>query len=157
VLPDCREPVLVCAVTVVLASASPVEPVEADDDAELFSSELELDDGDSTVVCPSDAVDELELSARDASDPAPSADDPPESEPPEPDDDSCDAWPESSARATFTCGPVSDTANSAALTPAEAAPSCNHCRTPKLCDRRGLFDRRARCLPRPPALALAIF
>jgi hypothetical protein len=144
-------------VTVVLSSASLVELVELEDDAELFSSEPELDDGDSTVVCPSDAADELELSAWEVCGPAPSADDPPESEPPEPDDDSCDAWPESSARATFTCGPVSDTPNSAAPMPAEAAPSCNHRRTPKLCDRRGLFDRRARCLPRPPALTLAIF
>jgi hypothetical protein len=155
VLPDCREPVLVWAVTVVLSSASLFEPVEAED-AELFSSELELEDGDSTVACPSDAADELGLSAGEVCDPAPSADDPPESEPPEPDDDSCDAWPESSARATLTCGPASDTPNSAALTPAEAAPSCNHDRTPKLCDRRRLFDRLARCLPPPPAFPLAI-
>jgi hypothetical protein len=153
VLPDCREPVLVWAVTVVLSSASLFESVEAEDDAELFSSELELEDGDSTVVCPSGAADELELSAGEVCDPAPSADDPPESEP---DDDSCDAWPESSARATLTCGPASDTPNSAALTPAEAAPSCNHDRTPKLCDRRRLFDRLARCLPPPPAFPLAI-
>jgi hypothetical protein len=152
--------VLVWAVTAVLSSALLVEPVEAED-AELFSSELELEleDGDSTVACPSDAADELGLAAGEVCDPAPSADDPPESEPPEPsepDDDSCDAWPESSARATLTCGPASDTPNSAALTPAEAAPTCNHCRTPKLCDRRGLFDRRARCLPRPAAFPLGI-
>jgi hypothetical protein len=160
VLPDCREPVLVWAVTAVLSSASLFEPVEAEDDAEPFSSELELEDGETTVACPSDAADELGLAAGEVCDPAPSADDPPESEPPEPsepDDDSCDAWPESSARATLTCGPASDTPNSAALIPAEAAPTCNHCRTPKLCDRRGLFDRRARCLPRPPAFPVAIF
>jgi hypothetical protein len=151
VLSDCSEPVLVWAVTVVLSSASLFETAEAEDAAELFSSELELEDGDSTVVCTSDAADELELSAGDVCVPAPSADDAPESEPPEPDDDSCDAWPDSSARATPTCGPTSDTPNIAALTPAEAAPSCNHDRTPKL------FDRRARCLPRPPALPFAIF
>jgi hypothetical protein len=135
VLPDCREPVLVWAVTAVLSSASLFETVEAGDTAELFSSELELEDTDSTAVCPSDAADELELAAGEVCDPAPSADDLPESEPPEPEPDSCDAWPESSARATFTCGPTSDTPNSAAPTPAEAAPSCNHRRTPKLCDR----------------------
>jgi hypothetical protein len=127
---------LVWAVTVVVSSASLFESVEAEDDAELFSSELELEDGNSTVVCPSDTADELELSAAEVCDPAPSADDPPESEPSEPDDDADDDWPESSARATLTCGPASDTPNSAALTPAEAAPSCNHDRTPKLCDRR---------------------
>jgi hypothetical protein len=156
VLPDCREPVLVWAVTVVLSATSPFEPVEAEDeakdDAPLFSSELELEDGASTVACPSDAADELELSAREVSDPALSGD-----EPPEPDDDSCDAWPESSARATLTCGPASDAPNSAAPIPADAAPSCNHRRTPKLCDRRGLFTRRARCRPRPVAFPLAIF
>ena len=70
---------LVWAVTVVLSSASlfepvePVEPVEAED-AEFFSSELELEDGDSTVVCPSDAADELEVSAEELCDPPPSAD-----------------------------------------------------------------------------------
>jgi hypothetical protein len=138
---------LVWAVTVVLSSVSVFDVA----DAELFSSELELEDCDSTVVSPSDAVDELELAAGDVSDPAPSVDDPPEPEPSEPDDDSCDAWPASSARATPTCGPASDTANSAALAPAEAAPSCNHRRTPKLC------DRRARCLPRLPAFRFAIF
>jgi hypothetical protein len=121
VVPDCREPVLVCAVTVVLASASLFEPVEGGDDAELLSSELELEGGDATVVCPSTAADEVELSAGAVCDPAASGDDPLES-----DGDSCDAWPESSARATFTCGPASETANSAALAPAEAAPSCNH-------------------------------
>jgi hypothetical protein len=150
--------VLVWAVTAVLSSASLFEPVEAEDDAEPFSSELELADGDSTVVCPSDAADELELSAGEVCVPAPPADDPPESEPPEPsepDDDSCDDWPESSARATLTCGPASDTPNSAALTPAEAAPTCNHCRTPKLSARRGRFDRLARCLPPPPAFRFA--
>jgi hypothetical protein len=151
---DCREPVLVWAVTVVLSSASSVElveVVEVEDDAELFSSELELGGGDSTVVCPSDAADDVELSAAEVSDPAASAADPAEFDPAEPGDDCCDAWPASSARATFTCGPVSDTANSAALAPAEAAPSCSHRRTPKLC------DRRARCLPRPLAFPFAIF
>jgi hypothetical protein len=81
---------LVWAVTVVLSSASAVEPVDSEDDAEPFSSELELEDGDSTVVCPSDAADELELAAGEGSDPVPSADDPLESEPPEGDEDSCD-------------------------------------------------------------------
>lgn len=81
---------LVCAVTVVLSSASAVEPVDAEDDAEPFSSEFELEDDDSTAVCPSDAADELELAAAEDCDPAPSADDPLESEPPEGDEDSCD-------------------------------------------------------------------
>ena len=54
---------LVWAVTAVLSSASLFESVDAEDDAELFSSELELEDDDSTVVSPSEAADELELSA----------------------------------------------------------------------------------------------
>jgi hypothetical protein len=169
VLPDCREPVLVWAVTAVLSSASLFELVDDEDeddedDTALFSSELEDDeddeDNDPTVVCPSEAAVELELPAGEGCDPAPPADDPPESEPPEPsepDDDADDDWPESSARATLTCGPATDTPNSAALTPAEAAPTCNHRRTPKLSDRRGLFDRRARCLPRPPTFRPTIF
>ena len=139
-LPDCREPVLVWAVTAVFSSASLFEPVDDEDDAELFSSELELEGDDPTVVCPSEAADELELPVGEACDPAPSAADPPGSEPPEPsepDDDADDDWPESSARATLNCGPAIDTPNSAALTPAEAAPRCNHRRTPKLSDRRG--------------------
>jgi len=151
VLPDFREPVLVWAETVVLSSASLFESVDVEDDAEPFSSELELEDGDSTVLCASDGADAVELSAAEVCDPALSAVDPVEPDPAAPGDDSCDAWPASSARATVTCGPVSDTANSAALAPAEAAPSCNHRRTPKLC------DRRARCLPRPLAFPFAIF
>jgi hypothetical protein len=150
VLADFREPVLVWAVTVVLSSASLFERVDVEDDAELFSSELELGVGDSTVLGPSAEADEVELSAAEVCDPAASADDAAESDPAEPGDDCCDAWPESSARATVTWGPVNDTANSAALAPAEAAPSCNHRRTPKLC------DRRARCLPRPLAFPFAI-
>jgi hypothetical protein len=135
--------VLVWAVTAVLSSARVFDPIDDEDGAELFSSELELEDDegdDPAVVCPSAAADEPELPAGEVCDSAPPADDPPESEPPEPSEPN-DDWPESSASATLTCGPATAPPNSAALTPAEAAPTCNHHRTPKLSDRRGFFDR----------------
>ena len=41
---------MVWAVTVVLSSASAVAPVDGEDAAEPFSSEIELEDGESTAA-----------------------------------------------------------------------------------------------------------
>lgn len=75
---------------------------------------------------------------------APPAEDTPASEPADE-----ELWPVSSAAATPTCGPVSDTTKSAAPIPAEAAPTFNQRRTPKP------SERLARCLPRLVAFELA--
>jgi hypothetical protein len=153
------EPVLVWAETVVLSSASLLDPVDVEDVEDVEDDSDEEDDvelPDATVVAEvevegavaaeSEAEPEPAFELESAEEAALELDD---SEPLEPDDEDEDE-PASSASATPTWGPTSAAPNSAALSPAEAAPTCNHCRTPKS------WDRRPWCRRRRGPLSLAI-
>jgi hypothetical protein len=54
-----------------------------------------------------------------------------------------DDWPESSAAAIPTCGPANEKPHSAALTPADAAPSWSHRLTPRSSERTDRLLERA--------------
>lgn len=154
------DPVLVWAETVVLSSAASLLVVvdfdDDDDDDEAVAVEVDDEavavevvvEGDavSSVTCSVGALDPAEPAAAD--DPFSPSEEPPEAEPVEA--EPVEDEPASSARATPTSGAASDAPNSAALTPAEAAPICSHRRTPKF------SDRRAGCAPRSAAVPPAI-
>jgi hypothetical protein len=130
-VPDAPEVVVVAVFSD--PPAVPVDALSSDADFASFAAAVApADDAD-------DALDEEEECVD-----APADEEPPESDPPEadeaPEDDPDDALdeeePPSSANAMLSCGPASETPNSATPTPAEAAPVCSQRRTPKLPDRR---------------------
>ncbi|MDT5178838.1 MAG: hypothetical protein QOJ95_3036 [Mycobacterium sp.] len=157
VLLDPTEPLFVWAVTVVLSSADVVVLVasDADEDEEVEEVE-EVEEADdeaavadaAEVVPPASDVEldgvvaEPDAESDELSDPAWPAELDEGDEAEEDDEDE-----ESSARALATSGAASDAPNSAALTPADAAPTCNHRRTPKFSARRPdpLTDRPFEC------------
>jgi hypothetical protein len=155
---DPTEPLFVWAVTVVLSPADVVVLVASDADEDEDAEETEEADDEAAaaddveVVSPASDVEldgvvdaEPDVAPDELSDPAWPAELDEEEE--DEDDEDEDEDEESSARALATSGAASDAPNSAALTPADAAPTCNHRRTPKFSARRPdpLTDRPFEC------------